>query len=142
MTQEEYEAIAAIDLKCDNDQIGDVSLNTAITHDKWFKYSIIEKRLLNKLVTAKKKLYRELYEYYSGKAPDEVYERKGKFQHKVLRQEIGTYIESDADMCELNEHIQNQEYKIEYIVKTIEMLSQRQWQLKNAMEYLRWSHGG
>jgi hypothetical protein len=85
-------------------------------------------------------LKRDKWEYYSGKAPEEVYNEK-PFDIKVLRQDIDMYLDADPDLSDLEYNIQSQKEKIFCLEKILRGIEQREFSIKNAIQMIKFEAG-
>ena len=86
---------------------------------------------------------RELSEYYLGELDKDELEEIGReqFYKKLLKNEIETYIESDDEFIETNLKIALQEEKVNYIEAILKSINNRGFQIKNAIDWLRFTNG-
>ena len=141
MKLEEILETMEFDAVVDNTALDRESLNIPKLHSKWLKIYAEEKRLLGRLKGQLATLVQQKYEYYSGKAPAEVYKEK-PFHLKLLKSDVEKYIEADEDVQRIAQGIDIQEEKIYVISEFIRGINQRSFNIKNAIEYLRWTSGG
>lgn len=107
------------------------------------KYMILYNQfnlMLKEAQMKQRKLYKEKYEYYSGKAPKEVY-KDNPFDHKVMKQDLPMYIEADEDFQKGSLKISYLETLINYIESILKQLTNRTYQIKNAIEHRRFESG-
>lgn len=107
------------------------------------KYMILYNQfylMLKEAQMKQKKLYKEKYEYYAGKAPKEVY-RDNPFDHKVMKNDIPMYIEADEEFQKGSLKISYLETLINYIESILKQLTNRTYQIKNAIEHRRFESG-
>ena len=93
-----------------------------------------EKIFLNYLQVEYKKLYREKWEYYSGKA-------EKPFQLKLLKTDLHIYLDSDDKLCELKEKIDTQKQKVSYVESVIKSLETRSFHITNAINWRKFTAG-
>ena len=55
-----------------------------------------------------KVLYKDKWKYYTGKASSEVY-KENPFDHKVLKNDLGIFLESDEDLSRIKLKIEYQD---------------------------------
>lgn len=116
------------------------SLNIPKLHSKYTNLLALERKLLRTLEIQKKQLYRDLWEYYGGKAGAEVYKQK-PFHLKILKNDLPTYITSDADMLAIEMKIGLQEEKVLLLKEIVGNINNRNWQIKNAIDYQKFING-
>ena len=73
------------------------SMETPRLHAKYVQFYNHFKLMLSEASAKHKQMYREKFEYYSGKAPSKVYAEK-PFDLKVLKGDIPMYVDSDPEM--------------------------------------------
>ena len=88
-----------------------------------------------------RRLIREKWLYYKGKAPSKVYKEVPFDLKLTTKEEISMFIESDEDICKL-------QYKIDYIEQVLffldgvlRMINNRTYHIKNAIEWKRFQNG-
>ena len=86
------------------------------------------------------KLYRDKWEYYGGKADAKVYAAK-PFDIKVLKTDLGMYINADDQIVELQAKISYYEIIIKYIDGIIKSIDSRGWDIRNAQDWKKFEAG-
>jgi len=129
------------DSKLDEDLHDNDSLAIPQLHMKYMEfhnqYSLMKKERDIEM----KRLIKEKWLYYKGKAPSSVY-KKMPFDLKLTtKEEISMFIEADEDIGKLK-------YKIEYIDQVIffldgvlRMINNRTYHIKNAIEWKKFQSG-
>jgi hypothetical protein len=89
------------------------------------------------------KMKRTLTEYYLGEMDQEELEEFGRdqFYKKLLKNEIDTYIESDDMWIDINLKVALQQEKVNYLDSIIKSINNRGFQIKNAIDWLRFTNG-
>jgi DNA modification methylase len=89
------------------------------------------------------KLVRAKTDWYAGRMSQEDLEERGwdQFLGRLLKNEISNYIESDNDVIKIKQHIAILQEKNNYLDSIIKMLNNRGFQIKNALDWLKFSHG-
>ena len=120
------------------------SLKIPKLHHKYYSIFIEERLLLLKLQAELKRLERDKTEYYAGTmAEEDLNERKWKpWALKVLKSDIPSYIESDNEVIDLNLRIGYQKEKIDLLDSIIRTVGNRGFQIKNAIDFMRFQSGG
>ena len=90
------------DLKIDDTELDLESIRTPQLHNKYLKIYTTHSLQLKRLQDEYKILYRVKWEYYTGKASPETY-KENPFDIKVLRADIGIYIDADVDLQQLSQ---------------------------------------
>ena len=128
------------DLKIDDTELDLESIRTPQLHNKYLKLYTKHSLQLKKLQDDYKVMYRLKWEYYTGKAPPEVY-ASNPFDLKVLRTDIGIYLDADTDLHQLS---QRQAYAKEitnYLEKILREINNRNWTIRNTIEWKKFIHG-
>ena len=128
------------DSKLDVDNLHTESTKIPSLHAKYYKiYNKI--LLLKKMEENKLKiLNKEKWQYYTGKANPEVYIDK-PFDHKVLRQDVDKYLESDDDLIKAKTKIDYFQVMLNYLDSILKNINNRTYQIKNAIEWQQFIRG-
>ena len=92
------------DLKIDDTELDLESIRTPQIHNKYLKLYTKHSLQYKKLQDDYKVLYRAKWEYYTGKAPPDVYKEK-PFDLKVLKADIGIYLDADVELQQLSQKV-------------------------------------
>ena len=129
------------DSKLDEDLHDNDSLAIPQLHMKYMefhnKYSLMKKERDIEM----KRLIKEKWLYYKGKAPSSVYKEIPFDLKLTTKEEISMFIEADEDIGKLK-------YKIEYIDQVLffldsvlRMINNRTYHIKNAIEWKKFQSG-
>lgn len=140
MTLEELENLADVDLKINDIELDIESLKIPQLHNKYSKFHNQFINLLKKAEQNRDILIREKWEYYTGKASPSVYQAQ-PFNLKILRQDVDKYIRSDSEVVKLEQKIAYLQTIVNYLEKTIRIISNRTFQIKNAIEWRKFTSG-
>ena len=140
MTLEELENLADVDLKINDIELDIESLKIPQLHNKYSKFHNQFINLLKKSEQNRDILIRERWEYYTGKASPSVYQAQ-PFNLKILRQDVDKYIRSDSEVVKLEQKIAYLQTIVNYLEKTIRIISNRTFQIKNAIEWRKFTSG-
>jgi ferredoxin-fold anticodon binding domain-containing protein len=132
------------DANMDNSELGEESLKIPQLHHKYYKMLVQEGLLLKKYEQDYKVMNRLKFEYYMGVLDEETLREHDwePFQLKVLKQDLSTYIDSDADMQTIQAKIDIQKQKIAFLESVVKMVSNRGFLIKNAIDWERFKVGG
>ena len=97
MTLEELKMEVYLSLKVNDERLDTEALKNQELYAKYLDHKSRFELLLHKAKGDYKKLYREKWEYYGGKADAKVYVTK-PFDLKVLKSDLSVYIESDDEI--------------------------------------------
>ena len=130
--------IWSIDCKYDETELARESLNTPVLHNKYLKILIGERAVLFRLKSKVKQTKRMLMEYYSGDLndPETLSDiNREVWAKRVLKSDLDTYIDSDSEMIQELLKLALQEEKVDYLVSIIKRIENRNWEVRNAIEW-------
>ena len=140
MTLEELQDLADKDLKLNDTELDLESLKTPQIHNKYNKFYNKFNTLLKQAETDYNKLLKEKWEYYTGKADPSVYLAK-PFNLKILKQDADKYINADEDIIRAQQKVSYLTTIVNYLDRTIRIISNRTFQIKNAIEWRKFTSG-
>ncbi len=142
MTLSEIQDQVKRDLKINDLELDIESLRIPSLHSKYLQLLTENSLLLKKTLGEFTVLKRNKWIYYSGKAPDEVYKEKGDFPLKLsTKEEKSTFIEADEEIRELKGKVEYYETVVEYLQEVVKSISNRSFQIKNAIEWRKFEAG-
>ena len=128
------------DLKIDDTELDMESIRTPQLHNKYLKLYTIYSVQLKKAQDDYKILYRSKWEYYTGKADPDVYQEH-PFDLKVLKADVGIYLDSDKDIQELGQKEAYIQAIVTYLEKILREINNRNWTIRNTIEWKKFLHG-
>ena len=140
MTLDELKIQVQQDLKVDNEHLDTESLKNQEIKAKYLDYKTRYELLLFKAKGDYKRLYREKWEYYGGKADAKIYISK-PFDLKVLKTDLSVYITSDDEVIDAENKIGYLETVLDYIKGVIKSVDNRGWDIRNAIEWKKFEAG-
>ena len=143
MKLEEIQELWNRDREIDITELATESIRIPQIHDKYLKIYVDEKIKLRKLQLNLAKISKMKSDYYSGRMSQEELDRLEwqPFLVKVLKSEVNSYVESDDDIIKLKETIALMEEKINYIDSVIRMINNRGFQIKSAIDWIKYKDG-
>lgn len=131
------------DSKIDETELGTEAAKIPKLHNKYLKIFMGERIALFKLKGENKKLRKTLLEYYLGELDlDELKELgRDQFYKKLLKNETETYLESDDLYIESNMRVAMQQEKVDYLDSIIKSLNSRNFQIKSAIDWMKFTSG-
>lgn len=123
------------------DNLHNESLNISTLHSKYYEiYNNITLLKKQSLITYKvKKLERS--NFYNGKAEPEVYQEE-PFPYKIRDKEsLSRYLDADEHLNKILLKIDYYDVILKYLEEIIKMISNRTYQIKNSIEFLRFQSG-
>ena len=140
MNLDELKVQVQNDLKIDNEHLDTESLKNQEIKAKYLDIKSKDELLLFKAKGDYKRIYRDKWEYYGGKADAKVYVSK-PFDIKVLKTDLSVYITSDEDVINAENKIGYLETVVDYIKGVIKSVDNRGWDIKNAIEWKKFEAG-
>ena len=143
MKLEEIQELWNRDREINISELATESIRIPQIHDKYLKIYVDEKIKLRKLQLNLAKISKMKSDYYSGRMSQEELDRLEwqPFLVKVLKGEVNSYVESDDDIIKLKETIALMEEKINYIDSVIRMINNRGFQIKSAIDWIKYKDG-
>ena len=129
------------DCKIDIDNMHEESIKVPQLHSKY--HEILNNLILlrTKAQKIQKSVRHERYEYYSGKADPEVYERE-PFPKKVRDiDSLSRYMDADDRVSEANLKVEYYDVMINYTESILKQISNRTYQIKNSIEWHKFQAG-
>ena len=129
------------DCKIDIDNMHEESIKIPQLHSKY--HEILNNLILlrTKAQKIQKSVRHERYEYYSGKADPEVYERE-PFPKKVRDKDaLIRYMDADDRVSDANLKVEYYDVMINYTESILKQISNRTYQIKNSIEWHKFQAG-
>ena len=140
MTLDELKMEVYLALKVNDERLDTEALKNQELYAKYLDHKSRFELLLHKAKGDYKKMYREKWEYYGGKADAKVYVTK-PFDLKVLKTDLSIYIESDEDIIKVEHKISYLESVVKYIEGVLRSIQSRGWDIKNAISWKQFEAG-
>ena len=140
MRFDELQEMADVDLKIDDTELDLESIRTPQLHNKYLKIYTKSCLQLKQVKDEKKVLYRNKWEYYTGKAAPDVYQEK-PFDLKILKTDVGIYIDSDPEYQEIGQKEAYIEKMVDYLERVLREITTRNWAIRNTIEWKKFLHG-
>lgn len=134
MKLEQMMELAEQDAKIDYTEIGQEALKTTTLIVKWLKIFSTEKVTYLQLKRQYDGDKKEKWEYYSGKG-------EKPFEHRLLKTDVPLYLDNDPDLTKIKDRLDLQEVKLNFIETFIKALQQRGYNVKAALDYLKFTSG-
>ena len=129
------------DRKIDIDNMHEESIKVPQLHSKY--HEILNNLILlrTKAQKIQKSVRHERYEYYSGKADPEVYEKE-PFPKKVRDKDaLIRYMDADNRVSDANLKVEYYDVMINYTESILKQISNRTYQIKNSIEWHKFQAG-
>jgi len=125
----------------DKDNLHDESLNIPCLHAKYFdiynKIILLRKRAEQQ----RKNIRHERYEYFSGKSDPDVY-IENPFPKKIRDKDtMQKYLDADEKLSTSSLKIEYYDTMLVYLESILKVIQNRTYQIKNAIEFMRFNAG-
>ena len=125
----------------DPDNLHDESLKIPQLHCKYYTLYNTITLLREKAKTSYSKIKLERYNFYTGKAEPEVYVEE-PFPYKVREKDaIQRHLEADEKLTTLDLKIRYYDATLKFLEEIIKTVSNRTYQIKNAIEWHKFQTG-
>ena len=125
----------------DPDNLHDESLKIPQLHSKYYTVYNTITLLREKARTSYSKIKLERYNYYTGKAEPEVY-AEDPFPYKVREKDaIQRHLEADERLTNIDLKIRYYDSTLKFLEEIIKTISNRTYQIKNAIEWQKFQSG-
>jgi hypothetical protein len=144
MNIEEYEKMWEFDCKIDETNLVGESSRIPVLHSKYYKLYHRAAMKATKLRYDLKELEKLKYEYYSGSISQEDLQKHGWQPNplKIMKSEVGRWIETDRDVIELSLKIEYYSSVAKFLEDVIKNINQRNFVIKNIIDVLKFQSGG
>lgn len=126
------------------DELDADARNVPLLHARWWRRYISERLRFKKLELDYKTLYHQKYEWYSGKMLDEDRIKLGWEPNPKLirlREDIIRHIDADRDIQKLVGQRALVEETLRFLEDVIKSINKRGYDIKNAIDFLRFKSG-
>ena len=132
------------DSKIDRQCLDDEALRVSQLHHKYHRIYTQERMVLRDLEAKLKILKLDKFEFYTQGPTKETQEKGWQLPPigKVIRSDASNYVDADKDVVELSLRIGLQHEKIELLGSIIKTLSTRGYQIKTAVDWIKFTSGG
>ena len=129
------------DSKIDRDNLHEESLNIPMLHAKYHDLYNNLILLRKKAEQQRKNVRHERYEYFSGKSDPEVY-AENPFPKKIRDKDtMQKYMDADDKLSNVSLKIDYYDTMLVYIESILKVIQNRTFQIKNAIEFMRFNSG-
>ena len=141
MNLEQIQEMWAKDSQIDPDNLHDESLKIPQLHAKYYTLYNTITLLREKARETHSKVRLERYNYYTGKADPEVYEKE-PFPYKVRDKDaLQRHMDADERLNKIDLKIRYYDIMLKFLEEIIKTVSNRTFQIKNAIEWHRFQAG-
>lgn len=129
------------DAHIDMDNLHQESINVPILHAKYFEIYNTVILLKKKAEQTRKNIRHERYEYFTGKADPDVYV-ENPFPKKIRDKDtLQKYLDADEKLSQVSLKVEYYDTILNYLESILKVIQNRTYQIKNAIEFLRFQAG-
>lgn len=131
------------DVVIDRTELGDEALKIPKLHHKYYQLLVNERLILRKLETELKQLKLDKYEFLTQGPNEETKDRGWRLPPKgmILKGDLPMYLDADPDIINLSLRIGVQQEKIELLDSIIKSIMNRNFNIKNAIDWQKFTMG-
>jgi hypothetical protein len=131
------------DLEIDKTELDTESLKTPQLHNKYLIMYSQEKLKLEQLLSEKKIKRKNKWLYYTGKMSEEQLRFYGwePFDLSILKTDVDRFIDADDEIIKLSAKITLQQEIVDYLEGVIKIVSNRQWNIRAALDWIKFTQG-
>lgn len=121
--------------------LGKISMEIPFQHNKYLNHYTDLSQIKTSFEFEIRKLVRDKREYYSGEADAKVYAEKPFGSSIKTADKMKVYLESDQDIINLEAKIKYIDQILFFLDNVLKMISQRNYHVKNAIEWEKFING-
>ncbi len=131
------------DTNIDSSELTVESLKIPKLHHKYLKLFMSAKKELAQFEVIYKQALKIKTEYYQGILPEEELKsyKLSPFPLKILKENFPLYLESDEQLAKLRLKFSEYKEKVDLLDAIIKSINNRNFNIKNAIDFLKWSNG-
>lgn len=132
-----------MELKIDGTELGDESLRIPMLHGKFLNIFHDESLVLRKLEADYRVLRKQKWEWYNGKLSQDELTALGwePYATRILRQDMDIVMDADPDLIRAGQKVEMQRAKVDYLDSIIKQINNRNWVIRNAIEWRKFMSG-
>lgn len=127
----------------DQAELGNAALELAKLHHKYYRILSQERLLYKRMESELKQLKLEKHEFYSDGPTQDQLEKGWKLPAKgrIIKSDIGNYIDADSDVIQNNLKLAYQGEKLELLESIIKTIGNRGFHIRAAIDWERFKVG-
>lgn len=131
------------DLKIDSTELAIESVNTPQIHNKYLIFLKKHKEALAEDERILRVMRKYKWLYYTGKLSKEELDRFKwePFDLNILKTDVDRFIDADDDVIRLERQITEKKELVSYLDGVVKIVGNRQWNIRSAIEWIKFSHG-
>ena len=143
MNLNEIRKMASKDMTMDETELNIESMKTPQLQNKYLILFTDERLVLGKLKSDMSIITKKKWMYYTGKLSQEELESLDwdPFNLNILKTDIDKFLDSDKDIILIKNKILLQQEKVDYLESVIKIINNRQWNIRSAIDWLKFTNG-
>lgn len=143
MTLDALHTAWAADAQLDFSRPDDALRNIPLLHSKYWHIYTSERQRYVLIKQEYDALKRAKTDWYTGRMSDEELKERGWAPQglRIVRQEADSYLAADSDLSVLSGKLDTQQLKLDMLEDIIKHVNNRNFILRNYIEYLKFSNG-
>lgn len=131
------------DSQLDSVDLDHSALGIAKLHHKYYEILSKEKLVLRKLESEAKTLKLDKYEFYTDGPTQDQIDMGWKLpaKGKILRSDVGMYLDGDSDIIKMNLRVAYQQEKIDVLESIIKTIHNLGWHIRAAVDFRKMQAG-
>lgn len=131
------------DAKVDKTELGEEALKIPKLHHKYYQFFVKERMILRKLESDMKQLKLDKYEFLTQGPNEETKDKGWRLPPKgmILKGDVPMYLEADQDIVNLSLKIGYQQEKIDILDSIIKTIMNRNFIIRNAIDWQKFTMG-
>jgi hypothetical protein len=133
------------DARIKETHLAEESLKIPLLHSKYLNFLSSTKLVLRKLESDYLRMRKRKYRYYRGEMTKLELDEMGWSQWqgtKPLKNEMDEFLSTDDDLITLQDKVEYYKTMIFQLEQIMRSLNSRTWDIKNAVEFMKFSQGG
>ena len=124
--------------------LDEIAIDTYRLHNKYFKILSDERLRLKKYKQEFDMLYLHRMEFLNKTLDPDIQKMYGwvYFNHTILKEDRKMYMNTFPDIVAMNQKIAIQEEKVDYLEKITDMISSRNFNIRAAIDFMKFKNGG
>ena len=143
MKLEEIQTIWEQDCTIDKTELGNESTKIPQLHSKYYKIYSQERLRLKGMLSEQRQLYKIKHEYYTGTLSEEEL-KENEWEPcslRILKNDLSIYMGADKDLTQIQLKLDIQQEKVDFIESLIKSLTNRGFQIKAAIDWVKFTNG-
>ena len=135
-----YQAEIKQDMVIDYVSLDDAALETPKLFGKWMEHLTNEIVRLSEVESQYKKVFKTRWAFYMGLASEDEY-KKEPLRVKINKLEVNKYLDADDVLSEMSLRLDKQKAVVKMLEETIKTIRNRQFSIRDAIDWRKFQSG-